>query len=58
MKSESDTILRLPVLGQLTYREWHAYVNNFYKGFKFFGPENAVVGLHRLLSEIRRFMGG
>jgi hypothetical protein len=25
-------MVRLPVLGSLTYREWHAFVNGYYKG--------------------------
>jgi hypothetical protein len=33
MEKESDPMLRAPVLGHLTYREWHAFVNGFYIGF-------------------------
>ncbi|AGC34510.1 hypothetical protein HVTV-2_gp142 [Haloarcula virus HVTV-2] len=32
MTSESDTMVRLPILRDLTYREWHAFVNGYYKG--------------------------
>lgn len=32
MTKESDTMVRLPVLRDLTFREWHAFVNGFYKG--------------------------
>lgn len=33
MVSESDTLLELPLLGKLTYREWHAFVDGFYVGY-------------------------
>ena len=29
---ETDVMARLPVLGYLTYREWHAFVDGFYVG--------------------------
>jgi hypothetical protein len=32
MTSEDDTMVRLPVLRDLTYREWHSFVNGVYKG--------------------------
>lgn len=32
MTDESDTLVRLPVLGRLTYRECHALVNGVYIG--------------------------
>jgi hypothetical protein len=32
MVDEQDTAVRLPVLGALTYREWHAAVNGLYAG--------------------------
>lgn len=32
MTSESDTMIRLPILRDLTFREWHGFVNGFYKG--------------------------
>lgn len=32
MKSEQDTMITLPVLGNLTYREWHAFVEGVYAG--------------------------
>jgi hypothetical protein len=32
MKSESDTMISLPILGKLTYREWHAVVDGLYCG--------------------------
>jgi hypothetical protein len=32
MKSEKDTMITLPVLGNLTYREWHGFVDGFYVG--------------------------
>lgn len=33
--AESDEILNndLPVLGHLTFREWHGFVDGFYSGF-------------------------
>jgi len=30
--SEKDTMITLPVLGNLTYREWHGFVDGFYVG--------------------------
>lgn len=32
-KSESDTMVSAPVLGQLTYREWHGFVDGVYCGY-------------------------
>lgn len=32
MKTEKDSMISLPVLGNLTYREWHAFINGLYKG--------------------------
>lgn len=32
MTSEQDTLANFPLLRDLTYREWHAFVNGFYKG--------------------------
>lgn len=32
MTKESDTMVTLPLLRDLTYREWHAFVNGFYCG--------------------------
>jgi hypothetical protein len=34
MTEEQDTAISLPVLGELTYREWHAFVNGFYSGVR------------------------
>lgn len=33
MTSEQDTAAILPILGNVTYREWHAFVNGFYVGY-------------------------
>jgi hypothetical protein len=30
---EADTIVTLPLFGDITFREWHAFVNGFYVGF-------------------------
>ena len=32
MTSEDSTMVRLPVLRDLTYREWHAFINGLYCG--------------------------
>lgn len=32
MASEQDTMISLPVMGDLTYREWHGVVDGFYIG--------------------------
>jgi hypothetical protein len=32
MVSESDSMVDLPVMGNLTYREWHGFLNGFYSG--------------------------
>jgi hypothetical protein len=32
MTDESDTLVRLPLLGRLSYREWHALVDGVYCG--------------------------
>jgi len=34
MVSEDDTMISAPVLGSLTYREWHAFVDGIYCGVK------------------------
>jgi hypothetical protein len=31
--AEHDTMLTLPLLGSLTYREWHALIDGLYCGF-------------------------
>jgi hypothetical protein len=31
--NESDTMISLPLLGSLTYREWHALIDGVYCGF-------------------------
>lgn len=31
--TEADTLVSLPYLGQLTYREWHALVDGVYCGY-------------------------
>lgn len=33
MTTEQDTLAILPFLGDLTYREAHAFINGFYVGF-------------------------
>ncbi|AGM11745.1 hypothetical protein HCTV5_139 [Halovirus HCTV-5] len=33
MVSETDEMVRLPVMGSLTYREWHAFVDGLYCGY-------------------------
>lgn len=33
MTAESDVLIHLPLLRDLTYREWHAFINGLYKGF-------------------------
>jgi hypothetical protein len=30
---ESDTMLSMPFLGELTYREWHALIDGLYCGY-------------------------
>lgn len=30
--NESDTMITLPIAGELTFREWHAMVDGFYCG--------------------------
>jgi len=30
MTGESDTMITLPVMGKLTYREWHAVIDGLY----------------------------
>ena len=40
MESEDDTMIHLPVLGHLTYREWHALVNGFYVGLTAYKDKN------------------
>lgn len=32
MADESDTMLALPILGRLLYREWHAFIDGVYCG--------------------------
>jgi len=32
MASEQDTLASLPLFGDLTFREWHGFVNGFYAG--------------------------
>jgi hypothetical protein len=32
MVSEQDTMLSLPIMGNLTYREWHGFIDGFYVG--------------------------
>jgi hypothetical protein len=32
MASEQDTLANLPLLRDLTYREWHSFINGFYAG--------------------------
>lgn len=32
MASEQDTMVSLPIMGNLTYREWHGIVDGFYVG--------------------------
>jgi len=32
MVSEQDTMVTLPILGNLTYREWHAIIDGLYCG--------------------------
>jgi len=34
MADDSDTMTTLPLLGGLTYREWHAVVNGVYCGIQ------------------------
>jgi len=34
MVSESDTMVTLPIMGNLTYREWHAVVDGLYSGVR------------------------
>jgi hypothetical protein len=33
MTSEQDTMVTLPIAGELTYREWHGFVDGFYVGY-------------------------
>jgi len=33
MVSESDTMISLPVVGDLRYREWHALVDGLFCGY-------------------------
>ena len=32
MASEQDTLANLPLLKDLTFREWHGFINGFYAG--------------------------
>lgn len=32
MVSEQSTMIRLPVFGNVTFREWHGFVDGFYIG--------------------------
>lgn len=32
MEEEGDAIIDLPLIGHITYREWHAVVDGFYCG--------------------------
>lgn len=32
MVTETDTMITLPILGELTYREWHGIVDGLYCG--------------------------
>lgn len=32
MTKEQDTIVNLPLLKDLTFREWHAFIGGFYAG--------------------------
>jgi len=32
MVSETDTLASLPIMGNLTYREWHAVIDGLYCG--------------------------
>ena len=34
MVTETDTFLTLPLLGELTYREWHHLVGGIYTGYR------------------------
>lgn len=34
MADESDTMVSLPVAGDLTFREWHALVDGVYCGYR------------------------
>ena len=42
MVSEEDNIVdtSIPVLSNLTYREWHAFVNGFYVGLAAYADKN------------------
>ncbi|AGM11990.1 hypothetical protein DNAM5_132 [Haloarcula californiae tailed virus 1] len=40
MGDEQDTMVTLPVLGSLTYREWHAFINGLYRGITEAGREH------------------
>jgi len=33
MTSEKETMLSLPIMGDLTFREWHAVVDGLYCGY-------------------------
>jgi len=34
MVNESDTMVTLPIAGELTYREWHAIIDGLYCGVR------------------------
>jgi len=34
MVSETDTMVTLPIMGKLTYREWHGIVDGLYCGVR------------------------
>jgi hypothetical protein len=42
--SESDVLVRVPLVGYLTYREWHALVDGFYVGVVDGEPEASDEG--------------
>lgn len=42
MVSENDTVVRLPLLGDLTYREAHALEDGFYVGYRDINVDNEV----------------
>jgi hypothetical protein len=34
MSTEQDTLANLPLLRDLTYREWHSFINGYYCGVR------------------------
>jgi len=62
MTTEQDTMLDLPVAGELTYREWHAAVDGVYSGARWgarsheYGQEQHYWRIGYLLGTVARYL--